>query len=160
MSEIRFLSKIEQVAAHLRQELLEGKWQKVIPGRKELALSLGVSHKTIESALQLLENEGVLIAQGAGRRRKIAKSKKSAPVGLRIKSLAYEIADQRHAYHMELQRRPDAAGHRFHYAAKSLLDLGMKVKRLAEFIENTEADAWTGVHPGRLSIRHHDLNIP
>jgi hypothetical protein len=142
MSEIRFLSKIEQVAAHLRQDLLDGKWQKVIPGRQELALSLGVSHKTIESALQQLEKEGVLIAQGAGRRRKIAKSKKSATVGLRIKSLSYEIADQRHAHHMELQRRLDATGHRYDYAEKSLLDLGMKVKRVAEFVENTEADAW------------------
>jgi DNA-binding LacI/PurR family transcriptional regulator/biotin operon repressor len=142
MSQIRFLSKIEQVAAHLQQELLEGKWQKVIPGRKELALSLGVSHKTIESALQQLEAEGVLIAQGAGRRRKIAKSKKSAPAGLRIKSLAYEIADQRHAHHMELQRQLDATGHRHDYAEKCLLDLDMDVKKVAEFVENTEADAW------------------
>jgi DNA-binding transcriptional regulator YhcF (GntR family) len=142
MSDLHFLSKIEQVAAHLRQQIMDGTWQKVIPGRQELSISLGVSNKTAESALRLLESEGVLVAQGAGRRRKIVNFKKSAPVGLRIKTLAYENTDRNLAHHVELQRRLGAAGHQHDFAEKTLLDLGMDVKRVAKFVENNEADAW------------------
>ncbi|MES2981021.1 MAG: substrate-binding domain-containing protein [Verrucomicrobiota bacterium] len=142
MSELRFLSKIEQVAVHLREQIIAGKWEKEIPGRQELSLDLGVSNKTVESALQQLETDGVLIPQGAGRRRKIANIQKSSPVGLRIKFLTYEHADRTTGHHMDLQRRLQAAGHTFDYAEKSLHDLGMDVKRVTEFVENIDADAW------------------
>lgn len=142
MAELHFLSKIEQVAAHLRQQIMAGKWETSIPGRQELGLDLGVSNKTVECALRQLETEGVLIPQGAGRRRKIAKIQKNAPKGLRIKSLAYEHTDRTVAHQMELQRRLQAAGHTYDYAEKSLHDLGMDVRRVAKFVENTEADAW------------------
>ncbi len=151
MSELRFLSKIEQVAMHLRGEIVAGKWEKVIPGRQELALDLGVSNKTVERALQQLEIEGVLIPQGAGRRRKIASIQKSAPVGLRIKTLPYENDDRSLSHQMELQRRLQAAGHTHDYTEKSLQDLGMDVKRVAELVENTEADAWI-VSAGSVEI--------
>ncbi len=58
MSELRFLSKIEQVAAHLRAELAGGRWEEAIPGRLELAAVLGINAKTVEEALRLLEREG------------------------------------------------------------------------------------------------------
>ncbi len=151
MSELQFLSKIEQVAMHLREKILAGKWEKVIPGRQELALDLGVSNKTVESALQQLEIEGVLIPQGAGRRRKIANIQKSAPVGLRIKSLSYEHGDRALSHELELQRRLQSAGHTHDYAEKSLQDLGMDVKRVAKLVENTEADAWI-VSAGSVEI--------
>jgi DNA-binding LacI/PurR family transcriptional regulator/DNA-binding transcriptional regulator YhcF (GntR family) len=142
MSELYFQSKIEQVAAHLRQQIMDGKWEKVIPGRQELALDLGASNKTVESALQLLESDGVLIPQGAGRRRKIACIQKNAPIGLRIKTLVYENTDRNLAHHVELQRRLGAAGHKHDFAEKTLLDLSMDVKRVAKFVESTETDAW------------------
>jgi DNA-binding GntR family transcriptional regulator len=58
MGELRFLSKIEQVAAHLRAELAGGRWERAIPGRLELAAELGINAKTVEDALRLLEKEG------------------------------------------------------------------------------------------------------
>ena len=60
MGELRFLSKIEQVAAHLRAELAGGRWEREMPGRLELAAELGINAKTVEEALRLLEKEGVL----------------------------------------------------------------------------------------------------
>lgn len=151
MAELRFLSKIEQLAAHLRKQILAGKWDKMIPGRQELAMDLGVSNKTVESALQLLEAEGILIPQGAGRRRKIAEFPKSAPLGLKIRYLAYESADRSLAHHMDLRRRLESAGHNYAFTEKSLHDLEMNVKKVAEYVENTEADAWI-VSAGSVEI--------
>lgn len=127
---------------HLQRQIKDGKWDKVIPGRQELAMDMGVSNKTVESALQQLEMEGVLIPQGAGRRRKIADIEKNAPVGLRIKCLSYENSDRTLAHHMDVQRRLEVAGHRHDYAHKSLHDLGMDLKRVTEFVEADDADAW------------------
>lgn len=142
MSELRFLNKIEQVAAHLREQLMAGKWQRQIPGRQELALDLGVSNKTVESALQQLEAEGVLIPQGAGRRRKIAQVQKSAQAKLRIKIMMYDNADRYSGHHLELQRRLDIAGHQNDFAEKTLHDLGMDLSRVANYVESTDTDAW------------------
>lgn len=66
MSTIRFLSITEQVAVHLRGELLRGRWSGVMPGKHHLAEELGVNNKTVESALRQLEAEGLLVAQGGG----------------------------------------------------------------------------------------------
>jgi DNA-binding transcriptional MocR family regulator len=43
-----------------------------MPGRDELVKALGVSGKTVELALDLLEKEGLLVSQGPGRRRRIS----------------------------------------------------------------------------------------
>ncbi len=60
MGELRFLSKIEQVAAHLRAELAGGRWEEAIPGRMELSAELGINAKTVEEALRrLLAREGI-----------------------------------------------------------------------------------------------------
>ena len=53
-----FSSITEQVTSHLRQELAKGRWLTTVPGRNSLSAELGVSHKTVESALQNLEAEG------------------------------------------------------------------------------------------------------
>lgn len=66
MGELRFLSKIEQVAAHLRAELAGGRWEGAMAGRLELAAELGINAKTVEEALRLLEKEGVLVPQRRG----------------------------------------------------------------------------------------------
>jgi hypothetical protein len=44
MGELRFLSKIEQLAEHLRAELACGRWEGAMPGRQEL----GINSKTVE----------------------------------------------------------------------------------------------------------------
>jgi Mn-dependent DtxR family transcriptional regulator len=42
-----------------------------LPGRHELARELRVSKQTAENAVALLEKEGLIVAQGAGKRRRI-----------------------------------------------------------------------------------------
>jgi DNA-binding transcriptional MocR family regulator len=71
---LKILNAAEQVAKHLRGELRQGRWTGLMPGIKQLSLELGVNHKTIESAVNLLEKEGILVGQGARRRKKIETS--------------------------------------------------------------------------------------
>ena len=56
---------------HLRKEIFRGSWSGTMPGAPALAKELEVDHKTVEAALRLLENEGLLVGQGAGRKRRI-----------------------------------------------------------------------------------------
>jgi DNA-binding LacI/PurR family transcriptional regulator len=142
MGELRFLSKIEQVAAHLRAELAGGRWEGAMPGRLELAAELGINAKTVEEALRQLEREGVLLPQGAGRRRLIACSQKPARAVLKVKILLYERIDQGLPYHIDLMHRLHEEGHDAAFADKSLHNLGMSVKRVAAFVKTHQADAW------------------
>jgi len=60
MRELTTFSVAEQVAAHLREEILQGQWSGTIPGRGELAADLRMNTTTVEAALCLLEKEGLL----------------------------------------------------------------------------------------------------
>ena len=143
------MSKIEQVAEHLRQEMMRGKWRREIPGREELAAEFGVNSKTVEAALRLLEIKGILIPQGAGRRRKIANLSSSAPPALQIKIMLYEQLDRSESYYVETFHQLTALGHVTTFAEKSLHDLGMDVKRVAGYVKNNPADAWVVVGGSR-----------
>ncbi len=143
------MSKIEQVAEHLRQEMMRGKWRREIPGREELASELGVNSKTVEAALRLLELKGILIPQGTGRRRKIANLSSSAPPALQIKIMLYEQSDRSEGYYVETFHQLTALGHVATFAGKSLHDLGMDVKRVASYVKNNPADAWVVVGGSR-----------
>ena len=68
---LHFLSHAQQLAKHLRSEILQGKWSGSMPGILLLEKELGVNRNTIDAALKLLEKEGLLKGQGAGRKRRI-----------------------------------------------------------------------------------------
>ncbi len=142
MPEMRFLSKIEQVAAFLRAELAGGRWEGAMPGRVELAAELGIYERTVEAALRLLEKEGVLIPQGAGRRRLIAQVGEPVKVALKVRILLYVRIDKGLPFHVDLLHRLADLGHAAAYAEKSLHDLGMDAKRVAAYVKSEEADAW------------------
>ncbi len=142
MGQLIFKSKIEQVAAHLQEEILRGRWTKEIPGREELAMELGVNSKTVESALRLLQTMGVLLAQGAGRRRKIGDHINISAPAMRIKLMLYEESDRADTLHVETLHQLSALGHIATFSEKTLQDLGMNVKRVAAFVESNPADAW------------------
>jgi len=76
----RFSPIRSQVLEHLRHQLAQGRWSAVMPGSNRLAHELGVSRKTVEAALVGLEQEGLLVNQGGGRRRRIASEKSSQAV--------------------------------------------------------------------------------
>ncbi len=142
MSKLRFLSKIEQAAVFLRAELAGGRWEGSMPGRLELAVELGLNEWIVEDALRLLEKEGVLIPQGAGRRRIISAVEKPVRAALKVRILLYERIDQGLPYHVDLLHRLGEHGHSAAIAGKSLHDLGMNVKRVAAYVKSETADAW------------------
>lgn len=120
---LKIATAAEQVASHLKQELLQGRWSKTMPGRDRLAKDLGVDGSTIERALRHLEEQGVLRSQGAGKRREITIKAIKKP-GKRILFIPYELEDQySQPLIVELQNRLQAAGHSINVASKSLVEL-------------------------------------
>lgn len=142
MDSITLLTGAEQVAGHLREALLRGELSGTIPGVRPLAAELGVNHKTVEAALKLLEDEGLLVDQGPGRRRKIVLPEDHAPPALRVAVLFYEKGDESHDLFVRFQIKLKAAGHTVVHAPKNLTDLGENIRRLARMIKDTRADAW------------------
>ena len=137
------LSHAEQVAAYLRGEVARGRWGETLPGIQRMGKDLGVNHNTVESALRLLEKEGLLVSQGHGRPRRVASgAAETEKRSLRVKILLYEAGDRSLPDHVELLVRLQEAGHAADYASKSLGELGMQVERVARFVEGNPADAW------------------
>jgi DNA-binding LacI/PurR family transcriptional regulator len=147
---VRLISAGEQVAARLRKEILDGQWSGEMPGIYVLAAELGVNHKTVDTALRQLEGEGLLVAQGPGRRRRIV-----LPAGrvrqrpLRVAILPSVAEDRRLDYIVELRHELVEAGHVAFFPEKSLHELGMDVKRIARMVRKNEADAWVVVSASR-----------
>lgn len=138
-----FTTITEQVAQLLRDGIRQGRWRGTIPGRIKLAAELGVNHKTVNNALQLLENEGLLVSRGAGRERVINLSGKAfASSSLHIKILLYDKSDAHTELIMQLGFKLKELGHHLTYAEKSLLNLNFDVKRIAQMVEKENADAW------------------
>ena len=142
MKPLRILSASEQVAGHLREELLRGTWHATMPGEDRLVAQLGVGRDTVKIALRHLEEEGLLMGQGAGRRRKIVLPEDHAPPGLRVALLLFDTQAQGDDYMIDLRHRLEAAGHLPFYADKTLDELGRNIGRVARYVKRTEADAW------------------
>ena len=141
MEQLRFLSKIEQAADYLREELASGKWQYEIPGREDLAIELGLNAKTVESALRLLEQDGLLLSQGAGRRRRIA-ARTRLSGKLKITFMVYEHSDPVQISYSDFSHRLTRAGHSSTIAGESMMDLGMDLRRVAKYVKGIKTDAW------------------
>ena len=142
MLQFEIVTPSEQVARYLRGELLRGRWSGEMPGAPLLAAELGVDRKTVVAGLCLLEREGLVVAQGAGRRRKIMLPDKLACPSLRVAILLGEAVDRSMNYMLELEHALVEAGHVVFFPPKTLEDLGMDVRRIARMVEGTEANAW------------------
>lgn len=151
MAELRFLTKIEQVAGFLREELAVGRWQGRMPGRMELSAELGLNARTVEEALRQLEKEGVLVPQGAGRPRKIAQVAVDTSKRLTIGFLMYSAEDRTLPYQVDLVHRLEDAGHRVILAELSLTEIHMDVSRVERIVRGMEVDAWV-VQGGSVSV--------
>ncbi|MFT6863046.1 MAG: DNA-binding LacI/PurR family transcriptional regulator [Akkermansiaceae bacterium] len=142
MNSLGILNAAEQVARYLRGELRQGRWTGLMPGINQLTKELGVNHKTIESAVILLEKEGILVGQGPRRRKKIEMSEEGFKRSLRIGILLFEGDDRKLDYIIEIFFGLNAAGHNPFFLSASLSELGMDVNRVASLVEKTNADAW------------------
>jgi LacI family transcriptional regulator len=148
----RFLTITQQVAAYLREQIEQGRWTQWLPGRHELARELEVSSQTAEYAVALLEKEGVLEAQGAGKRRKIVSVEGGRPAPrLRIAMLLWRRHGPYGPYINDLQHRLIEAGHQPFPTPKGLMELGMNVGRVRRMVAEIKADAWI-VHAASREI--------
>lgn len=141
---LRLLSHPEQVAAHLCDELRRGRWHGLMPGVLRLSAELDIGRNTVEAALQLLEQQSVLVPQGVGRRRRItaADAKVERPLRVAILDLEPPALALAEGYMAELLHLLSEAGHSVFFAAKCLQELRMDVGRVARLVGQTEADAW------------------
>ena len=114
-----------------------------MPGELQLAAQLGVGRDTVKEAIRLLEVEGLLVPQGAGKQRRIAlKPQNAGTTTLRVEILLYEPLDRKANYFADLKHRIRDAGHVANFSSKTLTGMGMDLKRVARFVESTTADAW------------------
>lgn len=139
-------SRVDQVAAHLRNQLRQGRWTGLMPGTKKLGNELAVSHSLIDRALRLLEKEGLLVNQGPGRRRRIRRSQAKTS-RMKVRVLAYE--DTPSPDIIQLLGELQLAGHEAALAEKSMHALGMDTARIRRFVDRTPADAWVVVAGSR-----------
>lgn len=139
---LKLLSHVDQVTEYLRNEIRRGRWGDSMPGGFALKDQLGTSHSTVELALKQLEKEGLLLAQGAGKSRRIVMPKNIAPSTLRVAIFNYEAEDRKVDYLLDLMHQLRVAGHSSFFASKSLIELGMDPKKVANFVNKNKADAW------------------
>ena len=152
MSGRRVLSIVEQVTESLRDGMINGRWRDTLPGRDRLAKELGVSHKSVESAMRKLAKEGLLVSQGAGQRRRIVLPEGGQEItNLRLRLIPYEPADRGNAVCIEILEELNKVGFSAGFATKSLTELNMDVKRISRFVAKTPADAWI-VTSGSLDV--------
>ena len=138
-----FLTITEQVADRIRQDLLSRRWVETLPGRDQLSRELEVNHKTVDAALLLLENEGLLVNLGAGRKRRILISKTGyRKTALRVAFLHHTPPNQTDQWIIAMQQRLLDLGHKPFSDWKSLTELGMDIRRVARMVKRTAADAW------------------
>lgn len=137
------LSAAEQVAAHLRGELLNGIWNGLMPGGDKLAAELGVGRDTVEAALKRLEKEGFLVNQGRRRGRLIAlPADGNTAKRLRLGILLDERVNRRLDYVVAFEHELAQAGHAVLNPPRTMSELGQEVKRIAAMVKKIEADAW------------------
>lgn len=114
-----------------------------MPGRLEVAAELGVSDQTAESGLIILEKEGILVPQGAGRRRRIELPKGVLVTpSLRVAILVGEPDDRRRDYLVAIKHELAEAGHSAFFTPWYMPELGINVRAISRKLERTEADAW------------------
>ena len=142
MARLVLFSPSQQVARHLSGEILRGVWSGEMPGVPYLAADLGVDRKTVDAALHLLEEEGLLENRGAGKRRRIRKIANPTTPALRLAILLGEASDSRTDYMVELKHRLEEAGHSPFFVKQSMVELGMKVASIAKVVERIDAGAW------------------
>ena len=142
MATFQFRDATEQVAEFLRGELTRRRWSGTMPGSGWLAKELGVGKGTIDVALALLEKDGLLVPQGAGRPRRIELGNRQSAPTLKIQILLYEESDRRLNLTLELMRQLQEAGHIADFSTRTLIDLKMDVNKVAAFANKTDADVW------------------
>lgn len=113
-----------------------------MPGRDKLARELGVHGSTVERALQLLEEEGLLEKSGPGKSRAIVASATPAHTSATVCVLMYNKEDVTDDHILILQYHITAAGHNIAFAPRTMRDLKFDPDRVEAMVAKQSADAW------------------
>ncbi|MBT8037367.1 MAG: substrate-binding domain-containing protein [Verrucomicrobiae bacterium] len=158
---IKILSAPEQVADYLRQEIAHGRLQGNMPGINWLTSELGIHRTTTVEALRILEHEGLIVSQGAGKPRKIAPLTKLTKRGLRVALLLYHPSDIAENRTNELRHQLGIARHNVIVAPKTLAELSNDLARLEKMVKKMHADAWVVIGGSREILKWFaDADIP
>ena len=143
MQPFHLKTAVEQLAEHLRREILQGGLGETMPGVAQLVGELGVGTETVIAAMEILEQERLLVGQGPRRGRKIMRPKDGdAPSRLKVSILLYEASDAHDEHMVALRHRLEERGHKVVIAAKTLVDLHFDVERVGRLVKQTGGDAW------------------
>lgn len=140
----------EQVAAHLREGIRQGRWRDLLPGVQQLAAELDVARHTVRRALLILENEGTLAGRGLGRSRGITGTGTGAVKDLRR---PLRVAILRHDSRLldcpqsslvliQIMHSLEDAGHAVFFCRKSQVELKHEVAPITRMLATSRADAW------------------
>ena len=142
MENFKSLTVAEQLAEHIRGRILTGELTGGMPGIRRLSNTLGVSSNTVTAAIGQLEHEGFLLPQGHGRKSRIVFPEGTPRPRFRVTFLPYERADIHLDYVLDIRQRLREEGYEVRIADKSLVDLGMKRRRIERLVKGTETNAW------------------
>ncbi|MDX1680782.1 MAG: substrate-binding domain-containing protein [Akkermansiaceae bacterium] len=135
----------EQLADHLREELLRGRWTGTMPGQHQLLTELGTGMETIRSALEILQKQGYLKAQGKGKRRLITIPEEAQITSLKVRVLPYDEENKIAPFVLDFVRMAHDDGHQVEIQGKTLYDLKMNADKVSRYVSRFPADAWVVV---------------
>ena len=143
MRKLSILSASEQLAEYLKAEIRDGRWSDKMPGESWLVTHLQVGRDTVRWALAQLEEDGVLVAQGQGKQRRIVMERNEIqPRSIRVRIMLYEKRDRADIDNSSLLAELLSAGFDAAFEGKSLKELGMDAERVARYVKKHPADAW------------------
>ena len=143
MKPFHILSAVEQLAEHLREEIISGALAGTLPGVHRLAKNLGVSPRSVLAAVDKLEHDGFLVNQGERRAHLIALPEgKPEKAKKRVRILCYDAQDMGLPHLIELMHQLREAGFAAEFSRKTLQGMGMDPEKVARHVAKTQADAW------------------
>ena len=156
MKPVTSLTVAEQVAEHMRSQIVEQRMRGDMPGIHQLAANLMVNHKTVKAALEILQKEGLLVSQGLGKPRRIRIEGLGKALTLRIAILLYEPDDRKIDHILGAVHQLVEAGHHPFYTTKTLIELSMNVNAVSRLVSRTESPRRSGIvsfHCGSMEPR-------
>ena len=146
MNNFRRISLVEQTATHLREGLRAGRWRGQLPGVVRLAADLGISKLTLRAALRTIEAEGLVEVGKNGRSRHVKEKPSQRKRPLRIGILLFDSLANETGQSVEiilsLHHELESVGFAVFFSKETQCGLGQDVKRIANYVNRAQADAW------------------
>ena len=150
------MTAAEQAAEWLRGEIRAGRWPGRLPGVLALAVRYDVAPVTMRAALRLLEADGWLRSQGAGRARvPVVPGDEGSGPRRRLLVMVLpgmRLSDEDAAFQQllaQLRHDLEADGHICRFSVRSQEELHHDLRRIQRHVAATPADVWVVVGGSR-----------